>query len=169
MPALRLQGFADKFLLWLTVKRNWRIIKNSVLSNVNGRLDVSQSVFGSAGISKSPHKNGRSLYTRAALATDVTSTFEGYQARISGAATRPFHGISVQAASEILPGKPDLVLPSHRAVIFVHGCFWHRHPRCRKASIPSTRVDFWADKFRRNISRDLKNYALLRQANGAFS
>ena len=53
-----------------------------------------------------------------------------------------------------LPGRPDLVLPKYRAVIFVHGCFWHRHPGCRFASTPSTRPEFWAAKFAANVARD---------------
>jgi DNA mismatch endonuclease (patch repair protein) len=54
-----------------------------------------------------------------------------------------------------LPGRPDIVLPRHRLVIFVHGCFWHRHPHCRHASLPRTRTDFWEEKFARNVARDL--------------
>lgn len=53
-----------------------------------------------------------------------------------------------------IPGKPDLVLPKHRAVIFVNGCFWHRHPDCRYASTPSKRAEFWASKFAANVARD---------------
>lgn len=53
-----------------------------------------------------------------------------------------------------LPGTPDLAFPSRRAVIFVHGCFWHRHPGCRKATTPATRRDFWAEKFEANQCRD---------------
>lgn len=53
-----------------------------------------------------------------------------------------------------LPGRPDIVLPRHRAVIFVHGCFWHRHPGCRYATTPATRPEFWAAKFDANIRRD---------------
>jgi DNA mismatch endonuclease (patch repair protein) len=53
-----------------------------------------------------------------------------------------------------IPGKPDLVLPKFKAVIFVHGCFWHRHPGCRYASTPATRPEFWASKFRTNVGRD---------------
>lgn len=53
-----------------------------------------------------------------------------------------------------LPGKPDIVLPKHRAAIFVHGCFWHRHEGCRYTAIPATRPDFWAKKFDRNVERD---------------
>ena len=53
-----------------------------------------------------------------------------------------------------LPGRPDIVLPRHRVAIFVHGCFWHRHPDCRKASIPKTRTAFWNAKFETNMARD---------------
>lgn len=51
-------------------------------------------------------------------------------------------------------GRPDLVLPKHRAVIFVHGCFWHRHEGCRYATNPSTRPEFWLAKFGANVARD---------------
>jgi DNA mismatch endonuclease (patch repair protein) len=53
-----------------------------------------------------------------------------------------------------LPGRPDIVLPSRRMIVFVHGCFWHRHPGCRYASTPKTRTDFWETKFRANVDRD---------------
>lgn len=53
-----------------------------------------------------------------------------------------------------MPGKPDLVLAKYRAVIFVHGCFWHRHPGCHYASTPATRPEFWASKFEANVTRD---------------
>ena len=60
-----------------------------------------------------------------------------------------------------LPGRPDIVLPSRRAVVFVHGCFWHRHPGCRAASTPKTRTTFWQEKFDRNVQRDRRDQAAL--------
>lgn len=63
-----------------------------------------------------------------------------------------------------LPGKPDIVLPKHRAVIFVHGCFWHRHPGCRYATTPATRTAFWATKFEANVCRDRRDETALRAA-----
>ena len=51
-------------------------------------------------------------------------------------------------------GKPDIVLPKYKTVIFIHGCFWHRHHGCRYASTPKTRRDIWEEKFNRNIQRD---------------
>ena len=55
-----------------------------------------------------------------------------------------------------LPGKPDIVLRSYNSVIFVHGCFWHRHKECKKASVPKTKKTFWEEKFKANIERDIK-------------
>lgn len=53
-----------------------------------------------------------------------------------------------------LPGKPDVVLPKYHTVIFVHGCFWHRHTGCKDATMPKTRTEFWIDKFEKNIAND---------------
>jgi DNA mismatch endonuclease, patch repair protein len=62
-----------------------------------------------------------------------------------------------------LPGRPDLVLLRHRAVVFVHGCFWHRHPGCKYAYTPKSRVAFWEAKFAQNRARDLKQQDALRR------
>jgi DNA mismatch endonuclease, patch repair protein len=62
-----------------------------------------------------------------------------------------------------LPGNPDIVLPKYRAVIFVHGCFWHRHPGCPQASTPATRREYWLPKFRRTVERDRTNQDELRE------
>ena len=56
-----------------------------------------------------------------------------------------------------LPGSPDIFLPKFKTVIFVHGCFWHRHENCKYSSTPKTRVQFWKKKFNSNILRDLEN------------
>lgn len=55
------------------------------------------------------------------------------------------------------PGKPDVVLPKYHAVVFVHGCYWHRHPGCRYATTPSTNADYWNHKFMRNVENDVKH------------
>lgn len=60
-----------------------------------------------------------------------------------------------------LPGSPDIVLPKHKIVVFVHGCFWHRHARCRLAAMPKSRPEFWRQKFRENARRDRRAVALL--------
>jgi DNA mismatch endonuclease, patch repair protein len=63
-------------------------------------------------------------------------------------------GFRFRLHSKSLPGKPDVVMPKWRTVVFIHGCFWHRHPRCRKASTPKSSVDFWKKKFAANVKRD---------------
>ena len=62
-----------------------------------------------------------------------------------------------------LPGCPDIVFPRHRAAIMVHGCFWHRHPGCKKAASPKTRTQYWEEKFAGNVVRDRRNEAALRE------
>ena len=62
-----------------------------------------------------------------------------------------------------LPGSPDLVFPKYKAVIFVHGCFWHRHG-CKLTTTPTTREDFWGAKFKANVQRDNKNVSELEAA-----
>ena len=61
-----------------------------------------------------------------------------------------------------LPGTPDLVFPSRRKVVFVHGCWWHQHPGCKKATGSKTQTSFWAAKFERNVARDRCAEAALR-------
>lgn len=63
-----------------------------------------------------------------------------------------------------LPGTPDVVLSSRRKVVFVHGCFWHRHPGCRRASTPKTRVEFWMEKFENTLERDRRSQDSLEAA-----
>jgi DNA mismatch endonuclease (patch repair protein) len=62
-----------------------------------------------------------------------------------------------------LLGRPDLVIPKYRAIVFVHGCFWHRHPGCTFATTPGTRYEFWQAKFRQNVARDHRVADTLRQ------
>lgn len=56
-----------------------------------------------------------------------------------------------------LPGKPDIVLPKYRTVIFVHGCFWHAHPNCKDSHLPKSNIEFWENKISSNINRDKNN------------
>ena len=60
-----------------------------------------------------------------------------------------------------LPGRPDIVLKRFYAAIFVHGCYWHRHPGCSSATMPATKVAFWEDKFAKTVERDRRNTAKL--------
>lgn len=60
-----------------------------------------------------------------------------------------------------LPGKPDIVLPKYKAVVFIHGCFWHRHAGCRRATMPKSRTDYWQAKFNKNIQNDIMHKKML--------
>lgn len=90
--------------------------------------------------------------------------------RIRGKDTRPellvrrvAHrlGYRFRLHREDLPGTPDLVFPRYRKVIFVHGCFWHRHDNCPKAAPSKTRVEYWKAKQDRNTARDQESSAKL--------
>lgn len=63
-------------------------------------------------------------------------------------------GFRYRLHSKTVPGRPDLVFPKHHAIVFVHGCFWHRHEGCRYTTTPSTRPEFWQAKFDANVARD---------------
>lgn len=65
-------------------------------------------------------------------------------------------GVRYRLHRRDLPGAPDLVMPGRRVVIFVHGCFWHRHEGCRYAQLPSSNAGFWRAKLGRNVERDRK-------------
>ncbi len=94
--------------------------------------------------------------------------------RIRGKDTRPelvvrralfAMGYRYRLHSAKLPGKPDLVFPSQRKVIFVHGCFWHNHShvRCKIARFPKSNSNYWAEKLMRNVQRDTERRAELRK------
>jgi DNA mismatch endonuclease, patch repair protein len=67
-----------------------------------------------------------------------------------------------------LPGKPDLVFPARRKVIFVHGCFWHQHSGCREGRVPGTRLEYWAPKLARNQQRDQAAQSALEELGWQF-
>lgn len=90
--------------------------------------------------------------------------------KISGKETKPeilvrkylfAHGFRFRKNDKRLPGKPDIVLPKYKTVIFVHGCFWHGHEGCKKSKLPETRKEFWEEKINSNIERDKKNITIL--------
>ena len=62
-----------------------------------------------------------------------------------------------------LPGSPDVAFPSRRKAIFVHGCFWHGHPNCSRASLPRTRTEYWRNRITTNQERDRRSEAALRR------
>lgn len=72
-------------------------------------------------------------------------------------------GLRFRLHRKDLPGSPDIVLPKFNTVVFVHGCFWHRHPGCRYATTPKTRQDFWLPKFAANVERDSRKEAQLQE------
>ena len=65
-------------------------------------------------------------------------------------------GYRFRIHSQTLPGRPDVVLTKYGTVIFVHGCFWHRHRNCKYAYTPKSRAAFWQKKFNENVERDTK-------------
>ncbi len=71
-------------------------------------------------------------------------------------------GIRYRLHSKELPGKPDIVMRKRKTVIFVNGCYWHRHRNCKFAYTPKSNIRFWETKFNENIERDLKNYKTLK-------
>lgn len=83
--------------------------------------------------------------------------------RIKGKDTKPemlvrrflhANGFRYRLHVKDLPGKPDIVLPKYKTVIFVHGCFWHGHSRCSKAALPKTRTEWWKEKIHKNQIND---------------
>lgn len=73
-------------------------------------------------------------------------------------------GLRYRLHSSKVPGSPDIVMAGRRIVIFVHGCFWHRHGGCHWCSTPASNADFWKAKFARNQARDIEVFALLHNA-----
>ncbi|MGM9794770.1 MAG: very short patch repair endonuclease [Candidatus Aphodosoma sp.] len=71
------------------------------------------------------------------------------------------HGFRYRLYRKDLPGKPDIVLPKYKTVIFINGCFWHGHSSCKYATIPEANHDFWLAKISGNIERDKSNHAKL--------
>jgi len=95
------------------------------------------------------------IYTKAKRSQIMSS--------ISGKETKPekkirsylfIKGIRFRKNVKILPGKPDILLPKYKVVIFFHGCFWHGHSNCKKAARPTTNIEFWNTKIQSNIDRD---------------
>lgn len=72
-------------------------------------------------------------------------------------------GLRFRKNSNKILGKPDIVFHGYRTLVFVHGCFWHRHKNCKKATTPSTNREFWEKKFERNIQRDRETVKSLKK------
>lgn len=94
-------------------------------------------------------------------------------ARVRGRDTKPemavrrylhARGLRFRLHRRDLPGRPDLVFPSRRIAVFIHGCFWHQHLGCKRAKLPQTRADFWREKMKANVARDAAALAALKAA-----
>lgn len=72
-------------------------------------------------------------------------------------------GLRFRLHKRDLPGRPDITLKKYQTVVFVHGCFWHRHPKCFMAYTPKSNKKFWSDKFRTNVDRDRRVVSTLRR------
>ena len=92
-----------------------------------------------------------------------TAKRSAIMSNVSGTETKPeilvrkflfMNGFRYRKNSKTLPGKPDIVLPKYKTVIFINGCFWHGHPSCKKAELPVTNRIFWQEKIEGNIRRD---------------
>lgn len=103
---------------------------------------------------------------------DVPDARRRLMARVRSADTKPemivrsiAHALGYRYRLHVrsLPGSPDLVFPRKRKVIFVHGCFWHRHDGCGRTTFPKTRADYWNAKFLANVARDAAQAAALRE------
>lgn len=79
----------------------------------------------------------------------------GYRFRLNGRVSKKYH------SKGVLPGKPDIVFARYKTVVFVHGCFWHQHPGCKKAAIPKSNRGFWKKKLLRNVQRDKESIRFL--------
>jgi len=93
---------------------------------------------------------------------------------ISGKETKPEilvrsylfkQGFRFRKNVKTLPGNPDIVLPKYNTIIFIHGCFWHGHKNCKKATLPTSNVEFWQTKIQSNIVRDKKVMSELKKQN----
>jgi DNA mismatch endonuclease (patch repair protein) len=118
------------------------------------------------------HVSPTETYVKAKLMTDIVNreTRSRMMAGIRGKDTKPemlvrryLHatGLRFRLHDRTLPGSPDLVLPRYRSVVFVHGCFWHRHAGCKYTTSPSSRTEFWQGKFDANVARDKRNQQAL--------
>lgn len=102
------------------------------------------------------------MQTRSRMMAGIT----GKDTKPELALRRALHarGFRYRLHAKNVPGRPDLVFPKYGAVVFVHGCFWHRHAGCRYSTTPATRPEFWQSKFESNVARDAAVQAALIQA-----
>lgn len=97
-----------------------------------------------------------SIAKRSEIMRSVRSKHTGPELLIRSAAHRL--GLRFRLHDGKLPGRPDLVFPRWKTVVFVNGCYWHRHANCKKATVPKSNTSFWHAKFEANLARDERNY-----------
>lgn len=100
--------------------------------------------------------------TRSSVMRQVKSEDTGLELKVRRLLHRM--GFRFRLHRQDLPGKPDIVLPRRRAVILIHGCFWHQHEGCPRSVRPTSNVPFWTKKLDRNIQRDRENLQRLQEA-----
>ncbi|AWJ87744.1 very short patch repair endonuclease (plasmid) [Azospirillum sp. TSH58] len=110
--------------------------------------------------SKSPKDGNQRPLTRAEVMARVRGKDTTPELAVRSALHRA--GLRFRLHQKDLPGKPDIVLPSRRVALFVHGCFWHQHPGCPRARRPSSREEYWNRKLDRNMERDVENQEALK-------
>ena len=98
-----------------------------------------------------------------AVRSKIMSSIRGRNTRPEMVVRRYLHrcGFRYRLHDRSLPGSPDIVLKRYKLVIFVHGCFWHRHTGCRLAATPASNAEFWLNKFTTNSERDRRNVQML--------
>lgn len=124
---------------------------------------------------KDNNRNGQGhtfLYLRTMADVHSTETRSYNMSMIKGKNTKPeilvrkflfANGYRYRLHAKNLPGKPDIVLPKYKTVIFVHGCFWHGHEGCRYYVVPKTRTDWWLNKINGNIANDERKKLALKK------
>jgi len=105
--------------------------------------------------------SNRKVEIRSRIMRSVRSTNTGPERRVREILSGMGYRYRLHCPS--LPGKPDVSISSIRKVIFVHGCFWHQHPRCSKGRRPKSNLRYWSPKLRRNVKRDRNSVRLLKR------
>lgn len=98
--------------------------------------------------------------------SEVMSRVKGRDTKPEMRVRRALHsaGLRYRLQARELPGRPDVVFRKAKVAVFVHGCFWHRHPECKHARMPKSRTEFWKAKLGGNVERDARNVAELAAA-----